>query len=111
MTIEHDVVSADGQFFNALLQANGAALDQLLSDDFILVDVMSGSIIEKALLVYTSNAFSMMLPLMTSTRIKSSDRSWSRAAPLACSSALKNCPSAETTSCSIVILLSFHIDA
>jgi ketosteroid isomerase-like protein len=51
MTIESDVVAADEQFFIALMQADSGALDRLLADDFILVDVLSGSVIEKALLV------------------------------------------------------------
>ncbi len=49
--VEHAVVAADDQFFDALLRADSAVLDHLLVDDFILVDVLSGSEIEKAVLV------------------------------------------------------------
>jgi ketosteroid isomerase-like protein len=38
-----DPLAADRQFFAALLAASAAALGELLADDFLLVDVMSGS--------------------------------------------------------------------
>lgn len=41
---------AEGRFFQALLEADGAALAALLTDDFVLVDVMSGSEVPGALL-------------------------------------------------------------
>jgi ketosteroid isomerase-like protein len=40
---EADVLAAERQFFDALIESNGDGLDALLSDDFILVDVMTGS--------------------------------------------------------------------
>lgn len=48
---EHPVVATDDRFFDALMRADSVALDHLLIDDFILVDVLSGSEIEKAVLV------------------------------------------------------------
>ncbi len=48
---EHPVVATDDRFFDALMRADSVALDHLLVDDFILVDVLSGSEIEKAALV------------------------------------------------------------
>lgn len=51
MTDEQNVIAADTRFFDALIQANGSALDQILVEDFILVDVLSGGVIEKAVLV------------------------------------------------------------
>jgi ketosteroid isomerase-like protein len=42
-----DALTADRQFFTALIDGDGQALDRLLSDDFILIDVMSGSVIAK----------------------------------------------------------------
>jgi hypothetical protein len=45
------VVAADARFFAALVGADGEALDRLLHEDFVLVDVMSGSVIPKADLV------------------------------------------------------------
>ena len=41
----------DHQFFVALLDADVAALDRALADDFVLVDVMSGSEIPKSVLL------------------------------------------------------------
>ncbi|HKA53218.1 MAG TPA: nuclear transport factor 2 family protein [Candidatus Binatia bacterium] len=42
---------ADRQFFTALISADVAALDRLLADDFLLIDVMSGSEVTKASLL------------------------------------------------------------
>ena len=42
-----NALAADRQFFTALLAGDAQALDHLLVDDFILVDVMSGSEITK----------------------------------------------------------------
>ena len=42
-----NALAADRQFFTALLAGDAQALDHLLVDDFILVDVMSGSEISK----------------------------------------------------------------
>ena len=38
-------------FFAALLQGDGRALDEVLADDFVLVDVMTGSEVAKPALV------------------------------------------------------------
>jgi ketosteroid isomerase-like protein len=44
MTAEADeVLAAEGRFFGALLQADGAALRSLLTPDFVLIDVLTGS--------------------------------------------------------------------
>jgi uncharacterized protein DUF4440 len=43
--------TADRAFFAALLSSDGAALDALLTDDFILVDVMAGGVIGREALV------------------------------------------------------------
>jgi len=42
---------ADRQFFTALISADVAALDRLLADDFLLIDVMSGSEVTKSSLL------------------------------------------------------------
>ena len=42
-----NALAADKRFFNALVAGDAQALDRLLVDDFILVDVMSGSEITK----------------------------------------------------------------
>jgi ketosteroid isomerase-like protein len=42
-----DALAADRQFFRALIDGDRQALDRILSDDFILIDVMSGSEITK----------------------------------------------------------------
>jgi hypothetical protein len=46
-----DVESAEDQFFGALLRGDGGALDRVLSTDFQLVDVMTGSPIARETLI------------------------------------------------------------
>jgi ketosteroid isomerase-like protein len=48
---EQEVLAAEQRFFTALLEGSVEGLDAVLSDDFILVDVMMGSVIPKADLV------------------------------------------------------------
>ena len=45
------VAAAESRFFTALVEADIAALDRLLSDDFILVDVMRGGEITRSTLL------------------------------------------------------------
>jgi len=44
-------LAADREFFKALTDGNGDALDRLLADDFILIDVMRGAEVAKTALV------------------------------------------------------------
>jgi ketosteroid isomerase-like protein len=44
-------LAADRNFFKALTEGNGDALDRLLANDFILVDVMRGAEVPKAAMV------------------------------------------------------------
>src|SRR5437763_785641 len=46
-----DVFDTDDRFFAALLAADAAALDALLVDEFVIVDVLSGSVADKPGLV------------------------------------------------------------
>jgi ketosteroid isomerase-like protein len=50
MTIHDDVSAAEDGFFGALLRGDGEALRALLTPDFVLIDVMTGSEIAGALL-------------------------------------------------------------
>ncbi|MGE0884318.1 MAG: nuclear transport factor 2 family protein [Blastocatellales bacterium] len=43
--------TAEQEFFTALIEANAEALAELLADDFLLIDVMSGSEVSKAALL------------------------------------------------------------
>jgi len=43
MTTRDEVSAAENRFFAALLGADGKALDAILTPDFVLVDVMTGS--------------------------------------------------------------------
>ena len=43
MTTQQEVSSAEDRFFTALLEADGGALDAVLTTDFVLIDVMTGS--------------------------------------------------------------------
>jgi ketosteroid isomerase-like protein len=51
MSRQDDVFGVDDRFFAALLAADGAALDELLVEDFVIVDVLSGSVADKSDLV------------------------------------------------------------
>jgi ketosteroid isomerase-like protein len=51
MKHEQSPAVAERRFFAGLLDANVAALDQVLADDFILIDVMSGSEVPKSVLL------------------------------------------------------------
>jgi hypothetical protein len=42
-----DPLAADQQFFRSLLGGDVGALDRILSDDFLLIDVMTGSEVKK----------------------------------------------------------------
>ncbi len=46
-----DPVAADRAFFAALISANLDSLDALLTDDFLLIDVLNGSEITKPMLL------------------------------------------------------------
>lgn len=48
MTYELNPREADRQFFTSLVEANIEALDRILADDFILIDVMRGAEITKS---------------------------------------------------------------
>jgi hypothetical protein len=43
MKDEIDPLVTDGQFFSALVDGSVEELDQILADDFVLVEVMGGS--------------------------------------------------------------------
>jgi hypothetical protein len=47
MTTEMKVLAQERRFFKALLDANVTELDEILADDFIIVDVLSGSEVPK----------------------------------------------------------------
>lgn len=43
MTTRHEVLAVEDRFFDALLRGDGEALEAVLSPDFLLIDVMTGS--------------------------------------------------------------------
>jgi hypothetical protein len=51
MSDERGPLAADAEFFKALIDADVAALEDLIDADFILVDVMGGSEVPKAALL------------------------------------------------------------
>ena len=51
MDIETEVKAAEDRFFEALLLGDRTGLDQILDNDFLLVDVMTGSEVPKAALL------------------------------------------------------------
>jgi ketosteroid isomerase-like protein len=48
MKHESDPLMVDHQFFRAMVAGSLASLDELLAEDFVLIDVLSGSEISKA---------------------------------------------------------------
>jgi ketosteroid isomerase-like protein len=51
MNTDQDPTAVDRQFFVWLIEANIRAIDQLLTDDFALIDVMRGGEVPKAALL------------------------------------------------------------
>lgn len=51
MNNESDVLAAEREFFTALVAGDPEALDRVLADDFLLIDVMTGSEIPRAALL------------------------------------------------------------
>jgi hypothetical protein len=51
MNDESDLLAAEQRFFSGLIAGSVEGLDQILSDDFMLIDVMAGSEIPKAALL------------------------------------------------------------
>jgi hypothetical protein len=51
MTKQNRVLAAEDRFFDALLDGNGEALRAVLTPDFVLIDVMTGSEIPGSVLV------------------------------------------------------------
>lgn len=51
MTERSDVLTIENRFFDALLRGDGAALGALLTPDFLLIDVMTGSEVPGPVLV------------------------------------------------------------
>jgi ketosteroid isomerase-like protein len=50
-TAHDDVLAAEDEFFRALLRGDGGALGRVLTPDFLLIDVMTGSEIPMPVLV------------------------------------------------------------
>jgi hypothetical protein len=50
MSHEIEVKTAEGEFFEALLRGNREQLEDVLGPDFVLIDVMTGSEIPRAVL-------------------------------------------------------------
>jgi ketosteroid isomerase-like protein len=51
MSVESDVLAAERQFFASLIAADGPALERLLADDFVLIEVMRGGEVSRQDLV------------------------------------------------------------
>ena len=56
MKHESDPLVVDHQFFGALVAGSLETLDELLADDFVLIDVLSGSEISRAALLATAGS-------------------------------------------------------
>ena len=46
-----EVLAAEQRFFDALLAADSNELESVLADDFVMIDVLTGSEVERAILV------------------------------------------------------------
>lgn len=51
MDIDNEVRDAENRFFEALLLGDRAGLDRILDNDFLLIDVMTGSEVPKSALL------------------------------------------------------------
>lgn len=51
MSVGSDALATDREFFTALLEPSVEDLDRILTDDFVLIDVMSGSEMSRAVLL------------------------------------------------------------
>jgi hypothetical protein len=51
MTIQDDVIAAEGRFFSALVTGRAADLEKVLTDDFVLISVMDAAAIPRRELV------------------------------------------------------------
>ena len=76
--IEKEVKAAEERFFQALLLGDRAGLDQILDNDFLLIDVMTGSEVPKAALLDVVG--SRQLVFETIARIDARVRSYDGAA-------------------------------
>src|SRR4051794_24361562 len=56
MSVESDVLAAERQFFASLIASDGPALERLLADDFLLIDVIRGAEVSKGDLVAALDA-------------------------------------------------------
>jgi ketosteroid isomerase-like protein len=72
-----DPLAADRAFFAALISANLDAIDSLLTDDFLLIDVISGSEITKPMLLAALGSsqakFDAIEPIESRLRIYATD--------------------------------------
>src|SRR3984885_14466531 len=72
-----DPVAADRAFFAALISANLDSLDALLTDDFLLIDVLNGSEITKPMLLAAVGSsqvkFDAIEPVESKVRVYSTD--------------------------------------
>jgi ketosteroid isomerase-like protein len=75
---EQDVLAAEQRFFDGLTEGSVEGLDAVLSDDFILVDVMMGSVIPKADLLAVIGAG--QLKFLSVERVEASVRFYGTAA-------------------------------
>ena len=48
---QNDPVAVERRFFTSLVEANVMALDEILTDDFLMIDVLSGQEVAKAFLL------------------------------------------------------------
>jgi ketosteroid isomerase-like protein len=72
MADEHNLVATEGKFFKALLAGDITALGALLTDDFMLIDVLSGSEFprDRLLSAFESNEIHFDLVEGSATRVR-----------------------------------------
>jgi hypothetical protein len=51
MTVDSEVIGTEGRFFDALLRGDRQGLENILGDDFVLIDVMTGSEIPRGVVL------------------------------------------------------------
>ena len=73
MDSQSDPLAAEQQFFRSLIRGDVGALDRILGDDFLLIDVMTGSEVKKpdllAVLASGQLKFEAIQPLESQVRL------------------------------------------
>jgi hypothetical protein len=72
------LLDCDQRFFEALMAADVAALEDLLADEFILVGVNDGAVVPRSALIEAVASGAVRFPTITPTTTRRSCAAWAR---------------------------------